>query len=54
MKTANDLHFAHSPRNNLAQSSCSEPETAGPGTHPSDSADGANWESAWIDLGGEG
>jgi hypothetical protein len=21
---------------------------------PADSADGANWESEWIDLGGEG
>jgi hypothetical protein len=49
MKTANDL-----------QRVASFPGRAVPRNHPesesvpADSADGANWESAWIDLGGEG
>jgi hypothetical protein len=55
MKTTNELRFT--PESFCAGSTRmahSEPESANPGTHPSDPADGANWESAWIDLGGEG
>jgi hypothetical protein len=44
MKATNDLRFVASVPSN-------HPENE---NVPADSADGANWESAWIDLGGEG
>ena len=55
MKTINDLRFAaDSLWGNAVPPASSESEPVTPGTHPADSADGANWESDWIDLGGEG
>jgi hypothetical protein len=44
MKTADRIRF-------VASVPCNHPESE---SVPADSADGANWESAWIDLGGEG
>ncbi len=55
MKTANDLRFAaDSLWGNALPPANPEGEPATPGTHSADSVEGANWESAWIDLGGEG
>jgi hypothetical protein len=49
MKATYDLRFVVSLR--PASVPCNHPESE---NVPADSADGANWESAWIDLGGEG
>jgi hypothetical protein len=49
MKTANDLRFVESLRGSSVP--CTPPESE---NAPADSADGSNWESEWIDLGGEG
>ena len=55
MKNATDLRFAFdSFWGSSAQPAHPEPENIGPGPHSSDSDDLASWESAWIDLGGEG
>jgi hypothetical protein len=55
MKFTTDLRFsADSLWGNAVPPSHPEPEPVMPSTHPADSVDGANWESAWIDLGGEG
>jgi hypothetical protein len=55
MKFTNDLRFAaDSLWGNAVPPNHPEPEPVTPSTHPADSAEGANWESAWIDLGGEG
>ena len=55
MKCANDLRFAaDSLWRNAVPSGHPEGEPVPPSTYPADSAEVANWESAWIDLGGEG
>ncbi len=49
MSSANDLPGADLLRTASVPANHPESENA---TH--DTPDGANWESAWIDLGGEG
>ena len=49
MKSTNDLRFVDLLR--VAPVPRNHPEGE---NVPADSADGANWESEWIDLGGEG
>jgi hypothetical protein len=49
MNFVNDLRLLASFRGRAVRYNQPESESV-----PADSADGANWESAWIDLGGEG
>ena len=49
MKTTINLFYGAFPRTTSTPRNHPESENV-----PADSADGANWESEWIDLGGEG